>query len=213
MSITRQHARAMTRVWVSGVVGIAAVAVSMFVTVWQAAVLIGWCSAGAFLEAWILSVVLPKDGQATAALARHEDDSRAAADLVVIGAAVASLAGVGLGLVEGAHVKGAGQAALTVLAVLSIVLAWGLIHAVFTLRYARLYYAEGGGVDFNEAADPDYRDFLYLALTLGMTYQVSDTDITSKAIRHTATRHGLLSYVFGTVIVAMTINVVAGLVR
>ena len=87
------------------------------------------------------------------------------------------------------------------------------IHAVFTLRYARLYYAEAGGVDFNEASDPDYRDFLYLALTLGMTYQVSDTDITSKAIRRTATRHGLLSYVFGTVIVAMTINVVAGLVR
>ena len=213
MSLTRQHARAMTRVWVSLAVGVAAFAVSMFMTVWQAAVLIGWCTAAAVLVGWILTVILPKDGQATAALARQEDDSRAAADLVIIGAAIASLAGVGLGLVEGARVKGGGEAALTVLAVVSIVLGWALIHAVFTLRYARLYYSEGGGIDFNEPFDPDYHDFLYLALTLGMTYQVSDTDITSKAIRHTATRHGLLSYVFGTVIVAMTINVVAGLVR
>jgi uncharacterized membrane protein len=176
-------------------------------------VLVGWATTAAVMVAWILRVTLPKDGPATAALAMREDDSRAAADLLLICAAVGSLAAVALGLVEGAQVHGGGQAALTVLAVLSIVLSWALIQTVFTLRYARLFYAEGGGIDFNEDDEPDFRDFAYLAVTLGMTYQVSDTDLTSKAVRRTALRHALLSYLFGTVIIAVAINVVAGLVK
>ena len=89
---------------------------------------------------------------------------------------------------------------------------WGVVHTVFTLRYAALYYhGEDGGVDFNEDDKPCYRDFAYLAFTIGMTYQVSDTDLTSKAVRHTALRHALLSYLLGTVIIAATINLAAGL--
>jgi uncharacterized membrane protein len=84
---------------------------------------------------------------------------------------------------------------------------------VFTLRYARTYYAEGGGIDFNGDRPPDYRDFGYVAFTIGMTYQVSDTDLTSNSLRRTALRHALLSYLFGIVVVAITINVVAGLLR
>jgi uncharacterized membrane protein len=87
------------------------------------------------------------------------------------------------------------------------------VHAVFTLRYAHLYYSEGGGIDFNDDADPDYHDFAYLALTIGMTFQVSDTNLTTKAIRRTATRHALVSYLFGAIIIAMVINVVAGLLH
>ena len=208
-----RHAFAMTRVLVSGCIGVVAFAVAMALTVWQAAVLVGWTATAAVLVGWILRVILPKDGPATATLAMREDDSRAAADLLLISAAVGSLAAVGLGLVEGARVHGGGQAALTVLAVLSIVLSWALIQILFTLRYARLYYAEGGGIDFNENDDPDYHDFAYVAVTLGMTYQVSDTDLTTKEIRHTALRHALLSYLFGTVIIAVAINVVAGLVK
>jgi uncharacterized membrane protein len=207
------HAFAMTRVVVAGSLGVVAFAVAMALTVWQAAVLVGWTTTAAVMVGWILRVILPKDGPATAALATREDDSRTAADLLLICAAVGSLAAVGLGLVEGAHVHGGGQAALTVLAVLSIVLSWALIHSVFTLRYAHLFYSEGGGIDFNEKDDPDYHDFAYLAVTLGMTYQVSDTDLTTKAVRHTALRHALLSYLFGTVIIAVAINVVAGLVK
>jgi uncharacterized membrane protein len=84
---------------------------------------------------------------------------------------------------------------------------------VYTLRYAHLYYAQGGGIDFNENADPDYRDFVYVALTSGMTFQVSDTDLTSKPIRRVATRHALLSYMLGAVVIAMAINVIAGLLN
>ena len=209
----RRHAFAITWVLVSGAIGVAAFAVAMAVTVWQAAVLVGWTATAAVLVGWILGVTWPKDGAATATLATREDDSRAASDVVLISAAVGSLAAVGLGLVKGAAVHGAGEAALTALALLSIILSWAVIQAVFTLRYARLYYSEGGGIDFNEDDQPDYHDFAYLAVTLGMTYQVSDTNLTTKALRRTALRHALLSYLFGTVIVAVAINVVAGLVR
>ena len=89
-----------------------------------------------------------------------------------------------------------------------------MVQTVFTLRYARLYYGGfAGGIDFNEDDPPDYRDFSYLAVTIGMTYQVSDTNLGAKAIRRTATRHALLSYLFGTVVVAVMINVVASLLH
>jgi uncharacterized membrane protein len=97
--------------------------------------------------------------------------------------------------------------------VLSVVLAWLMVQVVHMLHYARLFYGEGGGVEFNERKDPDYRDFAYLAFTIGMTYQVSDTNLTSTSIRRTALRHALLSFVFGTSIIAIMINVVAGLLN
>jgi len=99
-------------------------------------------------------------------------------------------------------------------AVLSVALSWVLLHTLFTLRYASLYYSGvDGGVDFNQAAPPSYGDFAYLAFTLGMTFQVSDTNIEDHSVRMTALRHGLLSYLFGSVILATLINLVAGLLR
>ena len=94
----------------------------------------------------------------------------------------------------------------------SVVLAWAVVHTVFSLRYADLYYeGEPGGIDFNEDDPPSYSDFAYLAWTIGMTFQVSDTDLKTQAIRRTALRHGLLSYMFGALIIATTINLIAGL--
>ncbi len=108
----------------------------------------------------------------------------------------------------------------------AIVSSWGVVHTVFTLRYAALYYrGPDGGVNSNEDDKLTYVDFAYLvprqatfleaapAFTIGMTYQVSDTNLTSKVMRHTALRHALISYVLGTVIIAATINVAAGLVK
>jgi uncharacterized membrane protein len=89
-----------------------------------------------------------------------------------------------------------------------------LIHTIFTLSYARLFYDhDQGGVDFNQATPPAYSDFAYLAFTVGMTFQVSDTAVTSRAMRATVLRHALVSYLFGAVILAMTINLLAGLAR
>jgi uncharacterized membrane protein len=94
----------------------------------------------------------------------------------------------------------------------AIVAAWACVHTVFTLRYARLYYADPvGGIDFHDDYPPDYIDLAYVALTIGMTFQVSDTDLTARSIRRAAVRHALLSYVFGAVIVAVTINIVGTL--
>ena len=102
---------------------------------------------------------------------------------------------------------------ITVVASMTVILSWATVHTVFTLRYARLYYALGGGIDFHEERAPAYGDFAYLAFTIGMTYQVSDTTIASRTIRRTALHHAYMSYLFGTVVVAMTINVIASLLN
>jgi uncharacterized membrane protein len=208
-----RRARAGQRVATVGAFGIVAFAVAIALTPWQVAVLVGWDTTALAFVVWVFGLVRNKDSDETAELATREDDSRFAAELVLVSASVASLAGVGLGLVKAAQEHGGTEAAITAVAVLSVMLAWAAVQTVFTLRYARLYYREGRGIDFNEDAPPDYRDFAYLAVTIGMTYQVSDTDLKAKLVRRTATRHALLSYLFGTVVVAMMINVVAGLLK
>ena len=208
------RARAGTRVAVAGSAGVAALGVAIAFAPWQAALMVSWDATAAVVVAWVFLVVWHKDSAQTAALATREDDSRAASELVLVSASLASLVSVGLGLVKAAQEPGSAEAAITGVAVLTVVLSWLAVHAVFTLRYAHLYYRDKpGGISFNEDEQPDYRDFAYLAFTVGMTYQVSDTNLSTKEIRRTVTRHGLLSYVFGTVIVAMMINVVAGLLK
>jgi uncharacterized membrane protein len=116
--------------------------------------------------------------------------------------------------VKAANSHGAQKTLLLASGIAAIVASWGVVHTVFTLRYAGLFYGGAdGGIDFNEDDKPTYADFAYLAFTIGMTYQVSDTDLTSKAIRHTALRHALMSYLLGTVIIAATINLAAGLAK
>jgi uncharacterized membrane protein len=86
------------------------------------------------------------------------------------------------------------------------------VHTVFTLRYAELYYAdEPGGLDFHGDGEPTYHDFAYLAFTIGMTFQVSDTEVTAREFRKTILRHALLSFVFGATVIATTVNLVASL--
>jgi len=195
--------RLLTSLAVGGVVG---VAVSVPGT-WRYGVLLGWITAAAVFIGWIWRSIWPMDADRTAAHAAGENPGRAATDVVVIVAAVASLLSVGLLLADPGNKTV--QAGLSIAAV---ALAWGSVHTVFTTRYARLYY-EGpdGGVDFNQDDRPRYSDFAYLAFTIGMTFQVSDTDLKTQTIRATALRHALLSYLFGAVIIATMINLVAGL--
>ena len=94
-----------------------------------------------------------------------------------------------------------------------MVASWLAINLDFTLRYAHLYYSDPvGGVDFGGTSEPDYRDFAYLAFTIGMTYQVSDTDLLTCRFRRVLLLHALLSYLFGVVIIAAVINVSAGFI-
>jgi len=94
----------------------------------------------------------------------------------------------------------------------SVVVSWAVVHTLFLLKYARLYYGTPeGGVDFTGHGRPQYSDFAYLAFTIGMTFQVSDTSLQTKELRATVLKQALLSYVFGTVIIATTINTVVSL--
>jgi len=195
--------------------GLVAGGVSARFVPWQAAVLLGWSVAAFVYVAWVLTSIAGKGPEETARIATREDSSRAAADLMLLGAAIGSLAAVLLSLVKAAGEHGTAKAMLTAVGVASVVLSWAVVHITFTLRYARLFFTEPkGGINFYEdTGDPTYVDFSYVAFTIGMTYQVSDTDLTNRQVRSAALRHALLSYLFGTVIIAMTINVIAGLAK
>lgn len=175
---------------------------------------LGWIVTSGALLTWTWLVVGPLDAARTESNAAREDESRPLRDAVLLVAAVVSLLTVATVLLSAG--SGKDRATDIVLCLGTVVLSWALVHTVFTLRYARLYYGgagANGGIDFNQDAPPSYRDFAYVAFTLGMTFQVSDTTLTSSAVRSTALRHALVSYVFGTVVIAVTVNVVAGLGR
>jgi uncharacterized membrane protein len=180
---------------------------------WQYGAVLGWAAACVVYVGWVWLAVGRMSAAQTSAHATREHPARSTADLLLLIASVASLFALVFVLVEAKAAHGPGKALLAVLAIASVVLSWLLVHTLFTLRYAELYYTgEDAGVDFNQKAPPRYADFAYLSFTLGMTFQVSDTNIESSAIRITALRHALLSYLFGSVILATTVNLIAGLV-
>lgn len=127
-------------------------------------------------------------------------------------AAVISLGAVVLALVEaGSGANPAGVIAV-ILSVLAAILSWGLVNTVFAFKYARLYYLdEDGGIDFKQEQPPAYSDFAYMAFTLGMSFATPEAEPQRTAIRKTALGHALLSYLFGTVIIAVAINLVTNL--
>src|SRR6185437_3364923 len=182
---------ALRRLYAAGAVAVVAFVVAWLAgTPWSAGVLIGWSAATLVFLTWVWVMVGPLDAKKTAQFAVSEDDSRA----------------------DASKASGVHALLLTIVAVLSITLGWAAIHTTFTLGYARLYYQPpSGGIDFE--SEPDYRDFAYVAFTIGMTYQVSDTQISRREIRHTVIKHALLSFVFGTAIIAVTINVLANLLN
>jgi uncharacterized membrane protein len=197
-------------VGVTGGLAAAAVAVVLGAT-WSVAALCFSDFAALVYVVWIWATVSRYDATETARLALAEDASRTAAESVLLGAGAASLIAVAFTLGQAGHSGSPGRGLLTALALGSVALAWMSVHTVYILRYARLYYGHPeGGIDFH-GEKPDYRDFAYLGLTIGMTFQVSDTDLTGKGIRRTALRHALLAYVFGTGIVAITVSSVAAL--
>lgn len=180
----------------------------------RTAPLIGWDVLAAVFAGWTWWAVWPMDARTTHDCAREENPRRDLADALLIGAALASLVAVGVVLFGASHAPGDERYAEAALAVLSVFVSWTVVHTVFTLKYARLYYTgEPGGIDFNEPDPPQYSDFAYLAFTVGMTFQVSDTDLQTKVIRRTALRHAWLSFPLGTVIIATTINLVSGLAK
>ncbi len=175
-------------------------------------VLIGWVVGALAFSVPLLVHLFRQDVDATRTRVEGTDANRSETDIVVVLASLASLAAVVLMLAGGGR-KTSGTGSIEALvALLAVASSWLSIHTIYTLRYARHWFnAQPGSVDFNSDTDPRFSDFAYLAFTLGMTYQVSDTALRTPEIRALVLRHTLLSYLFGTVIVAATINLVVGL--
>jgi uncharacterized membrane protein len=189
-------------------------ALAAFQVAWQAAVLVGWDTTALVFIVWIWATIGGLNNRQTRAAAVRVDPSAAVADTAIVSAGVACLAAVAFVLIKAGSSHGGAKALYIAAGVASVAVSWTAVHTIFTLRYARIFYSGSpGGIDFNEDDTPNYVDFAYTAFTIGMTFQVSDTDLTTKPMRATALRHALLSFLFGAVMVGLTINVVASLLK
>lgn len=205
------------RFFMTASVGLVAGVVAAFFAPWQVSTLIGWDVAAVLTVAWIGTTVGVFDAEQTRRFASREDDSRFSAQFLLLGSGVASLVGVGFDFVKASQTQGAGKGFLVGIGVFTVVASAAVVHTTYALRYAHEYYGveDIGGIDFKAGPDyqPDYRDFAYVAFTVGMTWQVSDTDITSRRIRRTVLAHALFAYLFGAGLLAASINVVASLLQ
>jgi uncharacterized membrane protein len=154
-------------------------------------------------------------------IAKLQDSSRSLLFLFVIFASVVSLVAIVFLLKSSKGHSSSGVTSHVLLAMAAVIVSWTLVHTIFTMRYAHLYYdtdtddgkpRKGGGLAFPEETEPDYLDFAYFSFVIGMTFQVSDVEISSRLIRRHALVHSLISFAFNTAIVALSINVISGLV-
>lgn len=177
--------------------------------------LVGWCTAGALGLVWVWRICWPLDAAGTRRVAREESSSRVTDDAIVI-ASLASLAAVVVALTQSSSQDPDGvSVALIILGVLGTMVAWALVNTVWALKYARLYFVdhESSGFDVKQDDPPRYSDFAYLAFTVGMSFAVSEIEPTSSLMRRKALPHALLSYFFGTVLIAVAINLVTNLAQ
>jgi uncharacterized membrane protein len=173
--------------------------------------IVAWVVATVVVLTWVWRIIWPQDARGTKHLAELESESRTT-DTAVLIASVVSLGAVVLAIVRSSEALDAGTTASVVLSVVAVVLSWCLVNTVFALKYARLYYLDGdGGIDFKQREPPAYSDFAYLAFTVGMAFQVGETEPETTAIRKVMLGHALLSYVFGTCVLAVAVNLVTNL--
>ncbi|MET0352790.1 DUF1345 domain-containing protein [Plantibacter sp. MCCC 1A11337] len=200
------------RLILSAVIGLGVGVVTGLTWFWAGAILAGW---GATCVVFIVSLwarIWRMDPARTREHATSEEPGRTTSEVLIVLASVGSLVALSVVILQARASTGIEQGLLAGFSVLSVAMSWALIHTIYTLRYARMYFAAPeGGIDFNQEEAPQYSDFAYLSFDLGMTYQVSDTTLRSSELRRTVLKHTLLSYLFGSVILATVINLVAGL--
>lgn len=173
--------------------------------------LVAWTIAATLTLVQVWRTAWPQDHRGTRRLAEEEGRTRATDTGVLLAAAV-SLAAVAEALVRASSRQDATAVTLVILSILSVVLSWTLVNTVFALKYARLYYLdEDGGIDFRQDQPPAYSDFAYMAFMVGMAYAMAETEPENTHIRKVVLGHALLSYVFGTGILAVAINLVTNL--
>lgn len=188
-----------------------------------ALIIISWLTCAAFIiiQDWL--IILSSHPREMRKIALIKDSSRFMILSFIIAGSCVSLFSI-LFLLKAS--KGAehhtGVLELALLAIGSVIVSWWMLHTVFTMSYAHLYYTATpdpddaatevvGGLQFPGEKNPDYLDFVYFSFVVGMTFQVSDVEISSRSIRRLVLLHGLISFAFNTAIVALSINVVSGL--
>ncbi|WP_294187739.1 DUF1345 domain-containing protein [uncultured Sphingobacterium sp.] len=147
--------------------------------------------------------------------AQKEDGSRLFVSLFIILVTIGCFVSV-LMIIISSKDKQLKDAYIIVICILAMMASWILVHTIYTFHYARLYYenrSDGGGLEFPGDEKPDYLDFAYFSFVMGCTFQVSDVGISSKKIRRVALFHGLLSFALNTFVVALTINIISGLIN
>ena len=202
-----------------------ALAIIGFATAWDfdlpVRALIAWDVFAASSVGFAWMRILGVNARVSVNTAKLDDSSRTAIFLLVIGAALASLFAVGALLIAAKGRSDGHATARIVLTIGTVICSWALTHTIFTLHYAHQFYQNtrnkpkettGTGLEFPGEKHPDFLDFAYFSFVVGMTCQVSDVQITSRQIRSTALLHGLLSFVFNTVILALSLNLASGLI-
>lgn len=210
------HATDMRRAVTVLAAGLIAGFILVWFIAWPLALVSGWDAAALtfLLATW--PIIFRAEGARAGELASREDDTKDTARLLLVSASIASLLGAGYALHLAGQHTGLLRLPLICLAVLTVVLSWTLVNTVYTLRYAAQHNGSAhGGIEFggqDQPGMPSYRDFAYVAFTIGMTYQVSDTTVRDPLIRRSVLRHSALSYLFGVVIVAGLVNLTSGLI-
>lgn len=182
-------------------------------------VMIGWDSFSISLIALSWLTFFITDAKELSVQAKKQDESRYTIFLIVLSSVCISLVAI-LFVLKNTDENLVRKGLHTIFSMLGVALSWFLLHTTFTLRYTHLYYVDTlskehlhkGGIDFPEKKDePGYLDFAYFSFVIGMTFQVSDVQVKSSNIRRVVLLHGLISFVFNTIIVALTINTIANL--
>ena len=209
------HAPALRRAAVVLVIEVVATLLLLPYAPWELAVILGWDFGAAAFLASTGHMIIRADATDTEMLAGEEDATRTAGALVLVTVCTVSLLGVGFAIRLARDSSGGLRVVLVAVAVLTVLISWITLNSVFVLRYAHLCYGPAkGGIDFGDPdtrARPTYRDLAYVAFTIGMTYQVSDTVLRNPRTRRTVLSHAALAYVFGVVIIAGAVNLIAGL--
>lgn len=213
LSLGRLHGKLL----IAAVVGAAVALFDPFAIPIATQILIGWDVGLALYLALTYPMVVRTDIAGIRKRAAEEDEGAFAILLLSVIATLASLVAIVFELGAAKEASGIEAVGHVALAMTTIILSWTFVHMIFSLHYAHEFYGERhdgkiGGLKFPGDAHPDYWDFLYFSLVIGMTSQVSDVAISSKNIRRVAAVHGVLSFFFNLTVLALTVNLVSNLI-
>lgn len=210
-SILRQDHSGTFFIGLTAILGAAAGTLVGVTAGWQYAPAAGWIATATCYLIWMRTSLGNMTPSEIESIVQQRQPARRPADTIIIIASIASLGGVAYLLAAGTA-KGPDATIAAVIGFLSVIASWLVVQAVYTLRYAILFYTEPiGGIDFNHEERPAFSDFAYLAFTIAVTYGITDTAVKDRIIRRSVLQHSMVSYLFGTVILAITVQVITTL--